>query len=67
MRRDFYNEHQAAEYVGVSVDSIKRGIRSGHLKTVSGMRVDDEGTQLQRNIIAHDDLFTWVTGAKAGV
>lgn len=68
MRRDFYNEQQAAEYVGVSVDSIKRGINSGYLKTVPGMRIDDNGKQLKRNIMAHDDLVAWMldTTNKAG-
>lgn len=60
MGRDFYSETQAAEYASLSVDSIKRAVRSGDLPTVRGMRVN--GHQIQRNIISHDELVGWMLG-----
>lgn len=61
MKRDYYNPNQAAEYAALSRDSIMRGIRSGYLPTVGGMKVDDQ-KRLEKNIIKHADLVAWIEG-----
>lgn len=53
-----YTREQAAEAVGVSVDTIKRAIAKGVLATVSPQT--DNGRRMSRVLIAADELKRWL-------
>lgn len=63
MRRDYYTPRQAADYTGLSEDTIGRAVRSGDLATVGGMQID--GKKSTRIIIHHDELVRWMHGHTA--
>ena len=53
-----YTREEAAEAVGVSVDTIKRAISKGVLATVSPQT--DKGRRVARVLIAADELKRWL-------
>lgn len=56
MKSRSLNKRQAAEYVGLSVDTISRAIRSGDLRTY---RPKIEGRELTSDLILIQDLERW--------
>lgn len=59
-----YSIKDAAEATGISVDIIKRAIRSGDLKTHRPVVAKRE---IAKDFIAHIDLERWATGKTAEV
>lgn len=58
----FYGREEAARRAGVSIDTIRRAIRKGHLKAKRTGWDDEKQVATGRYLISDEDLRAWFDG-----